>query len=158
MWLQVGGGSQKPVASFWKFLPQPTPQLQHYSWNFHQPQDASSASRTVLVVPKGCSVFIVFISCESLGPQVSKGCLLDYPPAWRHWPAPRNVSGVRTTIFQLLGHIPIIHKPGLDQPHCMYKVKFQFSSFHPSQWCDTLIYFLSCAAPHPEIINYCNEL
>ena len=49
------------------------PQLQLYSWNFHQPQGASSASRTVLILPECCSVSVVFISWENLGSPGIKG-------------------------------------------------------------------------------------
>ena len=160
MCLQVGGGAQKAAASSWKFLPQPWPQLQLYSWNFHQPQGASSASRTVLILPECCSVSVVFISWESLGSPGIKGvpprlfpCLktLACLQKWL-WSGEDDCSGGRA-LFSYT------QKAGLDPPHCMYQVKSQQSwgrgrnLRHTVQWFSPfsvmwpLIYFLKLCCP-----------
>ena len=66
---------------------------------------------------QSAAVFLLFsLAGKIWAPQVSKGCLLDYSPAWRHWPASRNGSEVVRTIAQVVGHFSIIHKHWVRSP------------------------------------------
>ena len=140
---------------------------------FHSHDHSSSSTLEISTNHKGllqhpeqswycqsAAVFLLFsLAGKVWAPQVSKGCLLDYSPAWRHWPASRNDSEVVRTIAQVVGHFSIIHKHWVRSPHCMYQVKSQQSwgrgrnLRHTVQWFSPfsamwpLIYFLKLCCP-----------